>query len=160
MAMLNNQRVYPVYDRFKRNYDDTPMSLKLEPSSSEINAVHDSKNIAWLAGKKTENDAQMFFLRVQNLRHKIVYIPTDPAFKQPEFICHLEGMIMDYPIQTFIYIGQIAITTGCFFFQGAQPVMFLGLLISLIMNISISTIKPTDIGTNCGSQVLSVCKPL
>ena len=52
MAMLNNQRVYPVYDRFKRNNDDTPMSLKLEPSSSEINAVHDSKNIAWLAGKK------------------------------------------------------------------------------------------------------------
>ena len=51
MAMLNNQRVYPVYDRFKRNNDDTPMSLKLEPSS-EINAVHDSKNIAWLAGKK------------------------------------------------------------------------------------------------------------
>ena len=116
MAMLNNQRVYPVYDRFKRNNDDTPMSLKLEPSS-EINAVHDSKNIAWLAGKKTENDAQMFFLRVQNLRRKIVYIPTDPAFKQPEFICHLEGMIMDYPIQTFIYIGQIAITTGCFFFK-------------------------------------------
>ena len=67
--------------------------------------------------KKTENDAQMFFLRVQNLRRKIVYIPTDPAFKQPEFICHLEGMIMDYPIQTFIYIGQIAITTGCFFFS-------------------------------------------
>ena len=160
MAMLNNQRVYPVYDRFKRNNDDTPMSLKLEPSSSEINAVHDSKNIAWLAGKKNRKwCANVFSPRSKPAAQDRLH-PHRPCIQTAGIYLPFRGD--DHGLS---HSNLHLYWTNChhyrmFFFQGAQPVMFLGLLISLIMNISISTIKPTDIGMNSGSQVLFVCKPL